>query len=90
MVALFVIFLKNKIVAIKETNFHKNKERYSNHNLRIRFEEKPLYAFFFFFLLTKKMFFFIFVVRKEHHKRKHQWEILKPGQNNKKESEVKK
>ena len=36
------------------------------------------------------MFFFIFVVRKEHHKRKHQWEILKPGQNNKKESEVKK
>ena len=88
MVALFVIFLKNKIVAIKETNFHKNKESYSNHNLRIRFEEKPLHCIF--FLLTKKMLFFIFVVRKEHHKRKHQWEILKPGQNNKKESEVKK
>ena len=88
MVALFVVFLKNKIVAIKETNFHKSEEWYSNHNLRIGFEEKPLHCIF--SLLTKKMLFFIFVVRKEHHKRKHQWEILKPGQNNKKESEVKK
>ena len=45
-----------------------------------------------FFLLNRyhcSVMFVIFVARKKH-KRKYQWEILKLGQNNKKESEVKK
>ena len=92
LVALFIVFLKDKIVVIKETNFHKNKERYSSHNLKKKFEEKPIIAFFsfekkMFFLLKRyhcSLMFIIFVARKEHHKRKYQWEILKPGQYNKK------
>ena len=46
-----------------------------------------------FFLLNRyrrSVMFIIFVARKKHHKRKYQWKILKLGQNNKKESEVKK
>ena len=78
LMALFIIFLKNKIVVIKESIFLKEKRGAAATILEKDFEGKPLLCFFFF--TEKKLFPLVkryhcrtvvigFVARKEHHKR---------------------